>query len=153
MTPDPALAILAGDNQPRSEAYGNIRIDSVRHVRLALAGWTVVLGRDHTGIDTDIMFSTADVPNIAPQLLCCATIEAGPGPRPLPGTIVPGCHLPVMGWRVGRSTVNGEPILEIDVPGNVTLRFQFPASTAQACAQALAAEGVAASPSPGTRPN
>jgi hypothetical protein len=130
-----------------------IRIDSVRDVRILNRGWAAIACRDHRGVETDIAFSTTDIPAIAPQLLCCAALEAGPDPKPLAATIIPGCHLPVMGWRTGRSTVNGEAILEIDVPGSVTLRFQFPGVTAQACGQALAAEGIAAAPVPGSRPN
>jgi hypothetical protein len=132
---------------------GTISIQSIRHVRLGPSRTAIVLGQDQNGMDTDIIFASADAQNIAPQLLCCAALEAGPAPRPLPGTVIPGCHLPVMNWRVGRSHINGEPILEIDVPGNVTLRFQFPASTAQACGQALIDAGVAASPAPGSKPN
>jgi hypothetical protein len=132
---------------------GNIRMDMIRHVRFAATGWVAVSGSDHTGSSTDIMFSTGDVPDIAPQLLCCAAINAGPQPHPLPGTIIPGCHLPVMAWRVGRSTFNVEPVLEIDVAGGTTLRFQFPASTARDCGKALEAEGVSASPPSGSRPN
>jgi hypothetical protein len=129
------------------------RIDSVKNVRILNRGWAAIAGRDHRGIETDIAFSIADASTIAPQLLCCAAVEAGPDPKPLPGTIVPGCHLPVMGWRAGRSNINGEPVLEIDVSGGATLRFQFPASTAQDCGRSLEAEGTAASPPAGSRPN
>jgi hypothetical protein len=129
------------------------RIDSVQNVRILNRGWTAIAGRDHRGIETDIAFSIVDASTIAPQLLCCAAIEAGSGPKPLPGTIIAGCHLPVMAWRTGRSPINGEPILEIDVAGGATLRFQFPASAAQDCGKALTAEGAAASPPSGSRPN
>jgi hypothetical protein len=130
-----------------------IRIDSVRDVRILNRQWAAVAGRDHRGIETDIAFSTSDAPKIAPQLLCCAAIEAGPDPKPQPGTIVPGCLLPVMGWRTGRESLTGETILELDLPGNVTLQFQFPGTTAQACGQALTTAGVAASAPLGSRPN
>lgn len=130
-----------------------IRIDSVANVRILSRMWAAIAGRDHRNIETDIAFATKDIPEIAPQLLCCASIEAGTGPKPLPGAIIPGCHLPVMEWRVGRSNFNGEPILEIDTAGGATLRFQFPASTAKDCGDALAAQGQAAAPTPGSRPN
>jgi hypothetical protein len=121
-----------------------IRIDVVNNVRILSRAWAAIAGRDHRGIETDIAISTKDVPAIAPQLLCCAAVEASPDPKPFPGTIISDCHLPVMGWRTGRSNINGEPILEIDVAGGTTLRFQFPASTAKDCGTALAAAGTAA---------
>jgi hypothetical protein len=129
------------------------RIDSVQNVRILNRGWTAIAGRDHRGIETDIAFSVADASAIAPQLLCCAAIEAGPDPKPLPGTIVPGCHLPVMAWRAGRSTINSEAILVIDIPGGATLRFQFPGLTAQECGKALAVAAMAVSPPFDSRPN
>jgi hypothetical protein len=130
-----------------------VKIDSVRDVRITLNGRMIVSGRDERGVDIDILFNSADAPHFAPQALCCAAIEASSDQRPLANTIIPGCHLPVVGWRTGRSQVNGEPILEIDVAGGAILRFQFPASTAQDCGKALLTGGVAASPPAGSRPN
>lgn len=130
-----------------------IRIDTVNDVRIFARQLTAIACRDHRGIDTDVVFSVADVPKIAPALLCCAAIEAGPNPKPQLGTIVPGCLLSVMAWRVGRSNINGEPVLEIDVAGGATLQFQFPGTTARDCGRDLEAEGAAASPPPGARPN
>jgi len=126
-----------------------IQFHAITNVRILARAWAAIAGRDHRNLEIDVAFMTKDARQIAPQLLHCAAIEAGPRPKPLPGTVIPGCHLPVIGWRTGRSNVNGEPILEIDVSRGTTLRFQFPASTAKDCGTALAAEGMAAGPASG----
>jgi hypothetical protein len=122
---------------------------AITNVRILARAWAAIAGRDYQNHEIDVAFMTKDVRQIAPHLLHCAAIEAGPRPKPPPGTVIAGCHLPVIGWRTGRSNVNGEAILEIDVSRGTTLRFQFPASTAKDCGNALAAEGMAAGPASG----
>jgi len=103
MTTAPTVAIVSCNTiqEAKGDMAAIVTIDSVRNVRLALGGRIIVSGRDNRGVDTEIVFNSTDAANFAPQALCCAAIIASPGPHPLPNTIIPGCDLPVMGWRVG----------------------------------------------------
>jgi len=127
-----------------------ISFGTIRDVRLGVTDSAVVSGVGTNGIESETTFRLADIPSVAVPLLCCAAAGAAT-PPPLPGTIIPGCHLPVMQWETGRSPVNGEPLLRLIVSGGSVLTFQFPSQAAQQCGQALMNEGALASPAPGTR--
>jgi hypothetical protein len=131
-----------------------VSITSVRDVRLGTSGSFVVAGKDHAGIEIDLIFRAVDAQNIAGPILCCAAMEAAAfGPKLPAATIVSACHLPVMNWQVGRSNINAEPVLILNLSGGARLTFQFAPQSAQACGQALATEGIAAGPAPGAKAN
>jgi hypothetical protein len=118
-------------------------ITSVRDVRIGPSRTSVVTGRDTAGIETEIVFNSADARNLAGPLLCCAAIEAGAFDVSWPpGSIVPGCDLLVLDWQVVRSAINGDPMLVVTLPGNAVLRFRFLPADAERCAGDLAAGGL-----------
>jgi hypothetical protein len=127
-----------------------ISIAAVRHVRLGPTNSAVVVGEDVYGDETEVYLKTADIPAIAGPLLCCAAAETTRSPPPA-GTIIPGCHLPVIQWKTGRSTINGEPLLILELSGGSTLVFQFASQGAQQCGQALMSTGAAAASTAGTK--
>src|SRR6202035_1017670 len=75
-----------------------IQFHAITNVRILARAWAAIASRDHRNLEIDVPFMTKDVRQRAPQLLHCAAIEAGPRPKPLPGTVIPGCHLSVIGW-------------------------------------------------------
>jgi hypothetical protein len=127
-----------------------ISFEAIRHVRLGPSHSAVIAGADIYGDETEVFLKTDDIPSVAAPLLCCAAAESSRSPPPA-GTIIPGCHLPVTKWKTGRSTVNGQPLLILEIAGASTLIFQFAAQSAQQCGQALIAAGAAAAPAPGTQ--
>jgi hypothetical protein len=127
-----------------------ISFEAIRHVRLGPSHSAVIAGADIYGDETEVFLKAADIPSVAAPLLCCAAAESSRSPPPA-GTIIPGCHLPVTKWKTGRSTVNGQPLLILEIAGASTLIFQFAAETAQQCGQALMA--AAAAPATGTQAN
>jgi hypothetical protein len=127
-----------------------ISFAAVRHVRLGPTNSAVIVGEDVYGDETEVFLKTADIPGVAAPLLCCAAAESTRSPPPA-GTIIPGCHLPVMQWKTGRSTINGEPLLILELSGGSTLVFQFASQGAQQCGQALMNTGAAAASAPRTR--
>ncbi len=129
-----------------------ISFGSIRDVRMGVTNSAVIAGTDTKGIESEVTFKLSDVPATAVPLLCCAAVGLGTSP-PLPGTIIPGCHLPVMQWGTARSNINGEPLLVLTIAGGIVLIFQVPAQTAQQCGQALMNEGAAAAPTPGMKPS
>jgi hypothetical protein len=129
-----------------------ISLRAVRDVRIGPTDSAIISGEDVSGVPSEVFVKLADIPSVAGPLLCCAAAAAGPS-RPLQGTIIPGCHLPVMKWSVGRSNINGEPVLILDVSGGCQLTFQFPAQSAKECGEKLAKEGGALAPSPQTKLN
>src|ERR1700710_2144687 len=114
-----------------------INFYSIKHVQIGTTRTAVVLGTDVSGAESQISLKLNDVPKVAGPLLCCAAVAEGPTPGPLPTSIIPGCHLPVKNWAVGRSTFNGEPLLTIEIFGGSTLVFQLAPQTAVQCGQAL----------------
>ena len=129
-----------------------ISLAAFRHIRLGPAHSAVIVGEDVYGDETEVFLKTADIPGIAAPLLCCAAAESSRSPPPA-GTIIPGCHLPVVKWQTGRSTVNGEPLLILELSGGSTLVFQFTSQGAQQCGQALMNTGAAAVSTPATKTN
>jgi hypothetical protein len=127
-----------------------ISFGAIRHVRLGPSHSAAIVGEDIYGVETEVFLKTADVPSVAAPLLCCAAAESSRSPPPA-GTIIPGCHLPVTKWKTGRSTINGQPLLILEVAGASTLIFQFALQGAQQCGQALMETGAAAAPAPGTQ--
>src|SRR5580658_1890388 len=127
-----------------------ISLAAVRHVRLGPTKSAVIVGEDVYGDETEVFLGTTDIPSIAASLLCCSAAESTRSPPPA-GTIIPGCHLPVIKWKTGRSTVNGEPLLILELAGGSTLVFQFAAQGAQQCGQALMNIGAAAASAPRTK--
>jgi hypothetical protein len=127
----------------------------IRHVRVGTTDTAIVLGTDVRGIPTEFIIKAADIPKVVGPLLCCAAVSAADpttGKKPLPGSIIPGCSLPVMKWGTGRE-INGEPFLLLELPGGGALRFQFPAQAANECGLALAKEGYDANLATPTRTN
>lgn len=127
-----------------------ISLRAVRDIRMAPTSSVVISGTDTSDAEAEVYLPVSDIPHVAEALLCCAAMTVGPSP-PLPGTIVKGCHLPLEQWLVGRSNVNGEPLLFLKVFGGSALGFQMAAQSARECGQALLNEGIAAAPPPGTR--
>jgi hypothetical protein len=127
-----------------------ISLAAIRHVRLGPTHSAVIVGEDVYGDETEVFLGATDIPNIAASLLCCAAAESTRSPPPA-GTIIPGCHLPVIKWKTGRSTVNGEPLLILELAGGSTLVFQFAAQGAQQCGQALMNIGAAVASAPKTK--
>src|SRR5580700_9784491 len=127
-----------------------ISLAAVRHVRLGPSHSAVIAGADIYGDETEVFLKTADIPSVAAPLLCCAAAESSRSPPPA-GTVIPGCHLPVTKWKTGRSTVNGQPLLILELAGGSTLVFQFAAQGAQQCGQALMNIGAAVASAPRTK--
>src|ERR1700722_5191282 len=127
-----------------------ISLAAFRHIRLGPTHSAVIVGEDVYGDETEVFLKTADIPGIAAPLLCCAAAESTRSPPPA-GTIIPGCHLPVVKWQTGRSTVNGEPLLILELSGGSTLVFQFTSQGAQQCGQALMNTGAASASTPATK--
>ena len=129
-----------------------ISFESVRDVRIGPSKTAIISGKDVSGSDAEVFLKLDAVPKVATPLLCCAAVDAG-NPNVLIHTIIPDCHLPVMRWETARSTLNGEPILKIYLFGGSVLTFQFAPQSAVQCGQALAQDGMAAGPPPGTKAN
>jgi hypothetical protein len=125
-----------------------ISFEAIRHIRLGPSHSAVIVGEDVYGVETEVFLKTADIPGVAAPLLCCAAAASSRSPPPA-ATIIPGCHLPVTKWKTGRSTINGQPLLILEVAGASTLVFQFALQSAQQCGQALM--GTGAAPAPGTQ--
>jgi len=132
-----------------------ISFSEIRHVRIGATDTATILGNDVRDIPSEVIIKAADIPKVAGPLLCCAAVAAADpstGKKPLPGTIIPGCSLPVMQWGTGRE-INGEPFLLLEIPGGITLRFQFPSQAAHQCGIALAKEGYDSGLAPETKAN
>src|ERR1700733_5851508 len=127
-----------------------ISLAAFRHIRLGPTHSAVIVGEDVYGDETEVFLKTADIPGIAAPLLFGPAPESARSPRPA-GTIIPGCHLPVVKWQTGRSTVNGEPLLILELSGGSTLIFQFASQGAQQCGQALMSTGAAAASASGPK--
>ena len=131
-----------------------IVLSSVRGVRVGAKGLAVIAGKDHSGDDIDVIIQSADIGTFIEPLLCCAALESFEPDRSLPiGTVVPGCHLPVISWKTGLSNVNGKPALILTVAGGTELTFEFPPESAQDCGRALEQTAKVAAPADETRPN
>ena len=129
-----------------------ISLRAVRDVPIGPTDSAIISGEDVSGVPSEVFLKLADIPTIAVPLLRCAAVSAGPA-APLQGSIIPGCHLPVMKWSVGRSNINGEPLLILEVSGGSQLTFQLPAQSARECGQALVNEGSALGLPPDARVN
>jgi hypothetical protein len=129
-----------------------ISFESVREVRIGPTKSAVIAGKDISGAETEAFLKLSDIAKVVPALLCCSHANATASP-PLPGTIIPGCHLPIAKWATGRSELNGEPLLIISLFGGTVLTLQFPSQAAVECGQALTSEGIATGPTPGSKTN
>jgi len=122
-------------------------------------GWTAELGPDHTVVvrhgeaSPPIALDSASAAKLGIALLAVSVINYGPVQRPPIGTKVEGVHFPVIGWQVGRSKVNGEPVMLVTLPGGAVLMLQLTGTLALACGQALVNEARSAQIPAGLKPN
>jgi len=78
-------------------------------------------------------------------ILACAAALCRPDP-PQFGTILWDAHLPVLGWAVGSSVTNGEPLLIFTIPSGIELTFEMPRHAAREIATALVAHSYGSAP-------
>ena len=127
-------------------------LDAISEVHMGDNGKAEIIASQPLNYPVTATVNIRDVPILAPALLCAAAAYASPTPPPA-GTKINPCHLPVMNWQTGLSTVNGEPLLILSVPGGATLVFQFPPQAARDCGQALLRDGQTAGLAPGQQPH
>lgn len=128
-----------------------ISFSVIEDVQVGTPGTAIISGQDFSGVEAEVIVKAADVPKVANPLLYCAAItnsDLKTSTKPLPGTIIPDWHLPVMSWRIARSNNNRGPLLILRIPGRITLTFQFSPEDARDCGDALSTEGLEAALEP-----
>lgn len=96
--------------------------------------------------DFDIPLPAAWAKVTGRALIAAAAISESNNPNLPAGTVVDDVPLPVMRYVTGIHKTNGEPVLRLTVAGDLTMSFQMPADTAEACGKALQEVGEKARP-------
>jgi hypothetical protein len=120
-----------------------LSLERIQNIRFGRRGEAVIEATDQFGIQTYLTINCHDIPKVVVPLLRCAAINSkAPPSEPQRDAIIPDSHLPVVHWRMGEPTVDGEPILILTLAGGATLAFRFPPHAAQQCGRALAQTGM-----------
>ena len=120
--------------------------------------WAARIGPDNTvivqlGDAEPVTMDSQAAARLGISMMAVSVINAGPPQRPAVGTGIESVHFPVRAWSVGRSTVNGEPVLLVTLPGGSTLMLQLNGQGALACGQALVRESRIEQLPAGAKPN
>jgi hypothetical protein len=103
----------------------------------------VISATDQFGGPIYVIVNCLEIPKLVGPLLCCAATNSRASlPEPQQHTAITGSHLPVLCWQIGRTTVEGEPVLILTLAGGATLAFQFHPQAARQCGKALEQAGV-----------
>jgi hypothetical protein len=110
----------------------------IQNIYFGREGKAVIEAKDEFGGETYLGVHCLDIQKIVGPLLYCAAVNSNASfSEPQPDTAIPDGPLPVLEWKIGQPTVDGEPLLILTLAGGAALAFSFPPAVAQQCEQAL----------------